>query len=665
MEGPVNDVELVSDLLRNQFEFKQDNILVLATNPSSYRMPSKESITTSIEQLIKVFEPNESNREVFLYFSGHGSRQPNLNPKLDFEGDSLDEVFLPHDVGIANGTFLNAITDDEIAKWIKDLNSKGISVTFVADFCHSGSSIRGHESLKSRNVELSSIVGEKVIEEILNANNIADQGGREEEPNFSEVSSQGMRGIAAIYASLDSQSTFEERFPLDNPTKTYGWLTFTLNEICRSSNRKLTYREIEKRLRHRYLQRGWYAASPDITSNNLDREFVGVTTWNARSSISYSKSGNDILVDKGKLHGLTPKSVLGIYPVVGSENDEKLLGHIELVSCDFIESKAKFSSHEEFAAPANTIPTTGRCEIAYRDLSKNRFRVSIDKESMTDSQFTEISRALSRATEMKSAAFELVNENSMSDYAIGISNGAIRILSLRRGKNFASEFSISLEETNNKLSEWLFEHLQMIARWHGLLKLASVDSSSFGLSISTARKDSGEEKFEAFDWESHSAEDLIFNDGDKLRLRLTNGSGSLLDVNILYLDSAGSIQCFLPFYGENGWDEEVRIHPDKTKALDITLNDESIGIEHMIFVVTKVANPNQPKLDLSCLEKNVFTEAVKAERTVRGDGDSIFGSELGELLGESLYSVPRSATRSGLKKQQFEIFAISWKVTQH
>jgi len=81
----------------------------------------------------------EGDTIVFSY-AGHGAQQPERI--RGSEEDGLDELFLLGGFSqFGNGT-RERIIDDEISQWFADAESRGVTVIFIADSCHSGDMTR-------------------------------------------------------------------------------------------------------------------------------------------------------------------------------------------------------------------------------------------------------------------------------------------------------------------------------------------------------------------------------------------------------------------------------------------------------------------------------------------------------------------------------------------
>lgn len=142
LAGPQQDAAAIQQLLTQRLGYKPENVLRLndaEANTAAVR-------TAVAEFLIKGTAPGD---RVFLYFSGHGAQTPDLN---NDEKDGLDEVLITYDTTLdkTNRRLNNAILDDEVEDWLKQLN--GRIVTVVVDSCHSGTVSRSiSEGTQSNN----------------------------------------------------------------------------------------------------------------------------------------------------------------------------------------------------------------------------------------------------------------------------------------------------------------------------------------------------------------------------------------------------------------------------------------------------------------------------------------------------------------------------------
>jgi len=129
LEGAVNDVCLMRDLLLTEYGFPAENIVVLADG------------TATRKGIIDAFQRHlgqaQSDSIVVIHYSGHGTQIPDLSGD-ESDIDGLDEAITPVDSTEKN---VREITDDELNALVAAV--PGEHVTVILDNCNSGSGVRG------------------------------------------------------------------------------------------------------------------------------------------------------------------------------------------------------------------------------------------------------------------------------------------------------------------------------------------------------------------------------------------------------------------------------------------------------------------------------------------------------------------------------------------
>ena len=140
LQGCVNDVTNVRDILRKYFGFKNDDIRMIIDERAT-----KKAILERLQWLVRGAKNGD---QLLFHFSGHGSQV------RDREGDELkdklDEIICPHDMDW-DGTY---IVDDELGKLFSPL-PKGVNLDVLLDSCHSGTGTREAFAIEKLPQELS------------------------------------------------------------------------------------------------------------------------------------------------------------------------------------------------------------------------------------------------------------------------------------------------------------------------------------------------------------------------------------------------------------------------------------------------------------------------------------------------------------------------------
>lgn len=127
LQGCVNDVENMRNMLVNIFKFPVDNVRVIINDRAT-----RQGILDRLKWLL---DGSKAGDELVFHYSGHGSQVRDRNgDELD---DQLDEILCPYDLD-----WNNPLTDDILADLFKQI-PVGVYLTMLSDSCHSGTITRG------------------------------------------------------------------------------------------------------------------------------------------------------------------------------------------------------------------------------------------------------------------------------------------------------------------------------------------------------------------------------------------------------------------------------------------------------------------------------------------------------------------------------------------
>lgn len=155
LRGPMNDVALMRDVLMER-GFHAQQVRTLVSRSGGANEPTRANIVEALAELERQVTAGD---RVLLYFSGHGSQQPQPanHGSRPTEADGLDEVFLPADVkrwdgAGSNAAIPNALLDDEIGEWIDRVVDRGAVVFAIFDTCHAAGMARARATGRWRAV---------------------------------------------------------------------------------------------------------------------------------------------------------------------------------------------------------------------------------------------------------------------------------------------------------------------------------------------------------------------------------------------------------------------------------------------------------------------------------------------------------------------------------
>ncbi len=129
LEGPVNDVEALKQILLKRYGFEPKNVHVLEESSAT-----RDNMLRAIRQYL-LGEAAPGDISVF-FFAGHGSRRKNSFSK---EPGNLDSTFVPAD----SYKGVDDILSKRVAGLFNEILNKKIVLTAIYDSCHSGGITRG------------------------------------------------------------------------------------------------------------------------------------------------------------------------------------------------------------------------------------------------------------------------------------------------------------------------------------------------------------------------------------------------------------------------------------------------------------------------------------------------------------------------------------------
>lgn len=145
LRGPRNDVPVMQEALLRA-GMPRTGIRVLADGVAgSQGLPTRAEILAALARLAA---DSQAGDWVVVYFSGHGSQQPQPPglPAAQREADGLDEIFLPYDIGRwdgRQGRVSGALLDDEIGAALSAVQARGARLWVIFDTCHAGDMAKG------------------------------------------------------------------------------------------------------------------------------------------------------------------------------------------------------------------------------------------------------------------------------------------------------------------------------------------------------------------------------------------------------------------------------------------------------------------------------------------------------------------------------------------
>jgi len=671
LRGPENDVALFERLLTYKFGFSAERIDKLTESQgASDQRPTRANIEAAFHRLA---EHAVDGDQVVILLAGHGSQQPDLGDDADdLEADGFDETFLPIDIGRWSGNkqrVENAIVDDELRQWLSAIVAKGAFVWVVMDSCHSGTGIRGNETV--RDVQPSELgIPDHVLAAARARARPITRGGSKDEQEFSLDIQTGTGRLVATYAAQPGERTPEDDFPkYSADAKPHGMFSFTICKVLSQATAPITYRELIQRIHTEYHELNKWEPLPLVEGAAVDREVLGQTEWPSRSTMQLLHDANgQLTVTVGELHGLTTGSKLAVFSPPGQPATKEPLGHVEVGALRTAEAVVRPCDWEGIAARED-LPDGGRCEVVYLDYGARRLKVAIEGN---EPRRNEVHKQL---TDRELTLIEVAADSTNADWLVRLQNNQLLLVPAAGWTQRSLGFQTGTEPATPPNAfgpkaiepdgiDWLETSLGRISRAENLVRVVAKEQSS-AVSVTPPRIDVSldvltgpmEKVANDIDWDKEGTViDLVrdghtLNEGDLVNFRITNRSAVAVDVTLLFVDSDFGIQCWYPR------DKEFNRLERGEGLLSPCLAAKVIagGLpEHMLLLAVEA---NGAPVSFDMLAQPDLQAAAQ-----RGGGGNT--TPLGRLLSDALFNAGEGETRGQSQTERGNVAAriLSWRV---
>jgi hypothetical protein len=665
LKGPANDVKLMVDFLARSYQF--GDVVTLSEEEGKNnkdRLPTRANIE---RQFVRLAQEVQHGHRVVILLSGHGSQQPEKDPPPDpkfAEPDGMDEIFLPADIDSwesTQKTVANAIIDDDIREWTTAIVDKGASLWLIADCCHSGDLLRGTDVEVSREVKPDELrIPEKEIQQ-------AHERAKQREQQRGEPQRR-LRAphLVAIYAARTSEVTIER--PMGGG-KSYGLLTYTLRSVLEQANQSkqvLSYRGLVNRINAEYRGMNRSFPMPLVDGPDADTVVLGLEKA-AGHPFKLQEAERGYKIDGGLVHGLTVGTILAVFP--DHVSDGKPVGHVKITKVGTVESEVK---NEAYAGLGEADLTDGgACEPVYIPYTSLKLKVAADGKAAsgalgpianppvtvgriaTNPSYRPDAKSRERLqAELEKIAaagkeqpwIEVVSDPRQAEWLVRAEGNDVFLLPAEGVPLSQKPRPLPAKE----LGEEIKQRLGRVARARNLLQLAS--PSGPGQSDSRVKLDIRMKRFKdevdrtgiTVDYENTP---VSLYAGDLVRFHVHNPNPFGIYATVLMVDGAYGIASFYP---EEGVTNLKALGPDRGVDLDLRVNDDTLGVEHLVVIAVK--DPGYP-VDFRML----------SQEGVRGSPDAnTLRSPLGQLIETALYA--QGNTRGAARRDfgDHRLRTISW-----
>ena len=643
LEGPVNDVRLMKELLTKRFAFQPADLRVLAGWPDdAQRRPTYANIAAGFDDLIRKAGPGV---QIVILLSGHGSQVPvpksqsNLLDAANPEPDGMDEVFLPSDVGKwKDGKVENCITDNQLSDWLKKMGHKGADVWLVCDCCHSGtlskSGAKPPDGIRWRSADPQTELGIP-LDAIRAAEQRAAGGGRSKGGAAVEESPLGIgspRRTPVADApgsprgrviSFFGAQPFEKAPEMPCPRKAdanakrevHGLLTYALGCALQQSATSMTYRELSQKVLASYRAENLSFLPTPFCEGDVDQEVLGLKRWPKRSRVVLERHGGKLFATAGELHGIVAGSILRVFPPAGNSDAKRRLGYLKVTKAGVLLSEVVPIPFPEDgktipAVAEKQLPELAGCEIVQRNIGDLKLPLFIATSTGNEkqqtilktlaSQFAGPTRTLGRVTTAERAEWTVRAADGRFELVRGRGDDSVGRFSKPSGRVENPSYEtggprvVQSYDTDDadKLTEWLKQDLKKIFIVQNVWRVAE-----------TARGDVGKGRKPRFDFAvqrvspgstpvahapgspAGSPNTAVAYPKDVLRILLSNRRG--IDdvwVTVLFLDSKYGIDVFVS--------ESIKAG-EALKPLEIEITDETFGPEGLVVLVQDLKSFSQ------------------------------------------------------------------------
>ena len=471
LEAPANDLQLMASLSR-QLAIPDSNAIILGDKHSdrqvNSRLAGRATRTNILAAMASLAEASRAGDDVLVYFTGHGSQQPDQkpdDPRSD-EADGWDEVILPVDAGVwssETGSIINAITDDELGLMLDRIRSSGANVWLVMDSCNSGTLMRG--------VSADSRQAKSISPETLG---IPSAIKAPFAPSSALLMDEVGGDITAFYAAPANQAALADIWwDEGEPSgQSYSLLTFALNAALRKEGVS-NYRELARLTSLIYgLQRKPATLLPQF-SGNMEKGILG-SPFVQRRRWPVTISDNTVLLEAGSLDLLKEGDLI---KVVGRANDSPVR---EFRVSETMLSRSRLEPVGP--KPFNLGTHSGLTGELTGTPTGLAVRVFIDEEK-NGGLYEEIRKRLDPSTSEHRSHLHFVDKKHFSDLTIVPMPGEVRIFRTNDGPDTPEDGVVSIKCPADMCLDDLVPVVARQSRAIQLIRILSLNSS--GLDVSS------------------------------------------------------------------------------------------------------------------------------------------------------------------------------------
>lgn len=556
LEGSLNDVESMRQVLEGKFEFPPENILVLKDSQATHA-----GIINAIQT--HLIAKAQAGDIVVFHYSGHGSQMKDVTGKMI---SGLDETLVSYDSRDPEGKVFD-ISGAELHPLLLQLAKKTPNVTFILDSCHSGTLVRG--------ARVRSVAPDTRTPPPLPAYSVAATRG------LGTSDGEPLPKFVSIAAATSRESAFEHFAEGED----HGVLTYFLTQQLRSAKAGATYRDIFDSVSGN-ITANYPSQHASLEGAEADQYVFGDGASLARNYSTASPSliaSHGVTLTVGQVQGATVGSVYEVY-APGSKKfalPERPVAKVRIASVGPFASEATYVSGSSIAAASRAIERE-------HQFGRLRMRVFLDGVE-SSATLQSIKTALELLTNI-----EVVEKPSICNMQLREAGGKIQTLGAD-----STTLSPPIAVNDPNVVDGIVRQIKGWAKWFNVLSIRN-PSSEIELQFTLAGSQTRDPMARV------GKPDMGLKAGEKVDATITNNSARDVYVSMIDLSSDGSISVVYPT--EQGAQEVLKGGQKLTRTLSAYLPPGRDRVEDIL----KVFGSYKP-LNLSVLTQGAVRDVGQQE----------------------------------------------------
>ncbi len=574
LEGPANDMKVLAEILGNKYGFSRNQIL---------RLHGPEATRKAILDALAGLKKRAGKDKIVVFaFAGHGSYRDN-----PVEANRRDETICPVDRGEQGG---GEILDDELNTYFGAILERHALLTVLVDACHSGSLLKDVPAGTRFRFAPPS------------------QTHQQQNPPQTSASlgTDKLERLVFLAAAQEDQLAGETFFsgkqgPRGNHGKFSHALLYALENAKPGQSWSQLAFFIKKQVRARSHHQN------PVFIGNLDRQVFGKHLVRTQAPTRVTGvSARQIVVDRGKMGGITEKSLLAVYSPIAPDSKVGLKGYYKVNECEVRSATARLEGQAiEGASPVKV----GDVVVLLVPGDYARKHALFWDRDLPASLAADLRKLIAGERLLMAGA-----ENGSPDaqdfhLKVGLAKGQKKLF--LGGTPTPFSWPLPLENPR-AVSEFICERIPNTIRWMRLRDFENPNPRGFDAEkLVTVRLERGAKKrrrspFSPLSDLSGSAGAVHVRDGDILRLSYTNISDQPLFITAFFLNNQSEI---LPWNMED-YAEKLEAGGDRPYVVksDYVRIHKPAGRAYLkIFVATR--SPFEPR---TFSQRNVKSDRAKA-----------------------------------------------------